>query len=212
MGRPPRCSPGRGWPCIDACSVSSTTSTPKFLSTVGLTVELQGRLAEAEQMFAECLRIGRAQLPADHPGLATYLVNLARVQIARGRAGATEAAASRSAPAAHGRMRADDWRIGQVQGLLGASLVGRGRDAEAESLMRAADRLLPPIAGQAARDRDANRARLAALYRASGRPSRPTWRADPGPPRRLRFLREPTPTKKIRRATSSSPRGSRSFT
>jgi hypothetical protein len=29
--------------------------------------------------------------------------------------------------------------------------------------------VLPPIAGQAARDRDANRARLAALYRASGR-------------------------------------------
>ena len=46
---------------------------------------------------------------------------------------------------------------------------GPDRDAEAESLMRAADRLLPPIAGQAARDRDANRARLAALYRASGR-------------------------------------------
>ncbi len=141
----------------------------KFLTTVGLTVELQGRLAEAEQIFAECLRIGRAQLPADHPGLATYLVNLARVQIALGRAGATEPLLREALRLRTGRMLADDWRIGQVQALLGASLAGTDRDAEAESLMRAADRLLPPIAGQAARDRDANRARLAALYRASGR-------------------------------------------
>jgi serine/threonine protein kinase/Tfp pilus assembly protein PilF len=141
----------------------------KFLTTVGLTVELQGRLTEAEQIFAECLRIGRAQLPADHPGLATYLVNLARVQIALGRAGATEPLLRDALRLRTGRMLADDWRIGQVQALLGASLAGTDREAEAESLMRAADRLLPPIAGQAARDRDANRARLAALYRASGR-------------------------------------------
>ena len=87
----------------------------------------------------------------------------------------------------------------------------RGRVDEAESLMLAADRLLKPLPGGQARERDANRARLAALYRASGRPSRPSWRADPRPAGR-RFLREPTPTKIFRRATSSSPRGSRSFT
>ena len=91
------------------------------------------------------------------------------MQIALGRAGATRPLLREALRLRTGRMLADDWRIGQVQALLGASLVGTDRDAEAESLMRAANRLLRPIAGQAARDRDANRARLAALYRASGR-------------------------------------------
>ena len=36
--------------------------------------------------------------------------------------------------------------------------------------MLAADRLLKPLAGGQSRERAANRARLAALYRASGRP------------------------------------------
>jgi hypothetical protein len=67
-------------------------------------------------------------------------------------------------------LRGDDWRIGEVQSLLGAALVGRGHDSEAESLMRAADRLLKPIPGMEGRERAANRARLAALHRASGRP------------------------------------------
>ena len=66
-------------------------------------------------------------------------------------------------------MLADDWRIGQAQSLLAAALVGRGQTREAESLMLAADRLLKPIAGAQGRAREANRARLAALYRASGR-------------------------------------------
>ena len=69
------------------------------------------------------------------------------------------------------RMLADDWRIGQAQSLLAASLVGRGHahDTEAESLMLAADRLLQPVAGVQANERAANRERLAALYRDSGR-------------------------------------------
>src|SRR4029453_5993218 len=49
----------------------------RWLNTLGLGIELQGRLVEAEHIFAECLRIGRAQLPRDHPGIASYLVNLA---------------------------------------------------------------------------------------------------------------------------------------
>jgi hypothetical protein len=68
------------------------------------------------------------------------------------------------------RLRADDWRIGQAQSLLAAALAARGRVAEAEPLMVAADRVLQPIAGVQARERTANRVRLAALYRASGRP------------------------------------------
>jgi serine/threonine protein kinase len=141
----------------------------RWLNTLGLAIELQGRLDEAEHIFADCLRIGRAQLPPDHPGIASYLVNLARVRIARGHVAATEPLLREALRLRTGRLLAGDWRIGQAQSLLAAALVGRGHDTEAESLMIAADRLLKPIAGAQGRAREANRARLAALYRATGR-------------------------------------------
>ncbi len=140
------------------------------LSTLGVTVELQGRLAEAEQIFNDMVRIGRAELPADHPKIATYLVHLARVRIARGAAAATEASLREALRVRTAGLRADDWRIAQVQSLLGAALSARGNYAEAEPLMRTADRVLQPIAGPQARERDANRTRLAALHGAWGRP------------------------------------------
>jgi hypothetical protein len=138
-------------------------------NTVGLAVEQQGRLAEAQGIFAECLRIGRAQLPADHPRLATYLVNLSRVRIARGDAAATESGLREALRLRTARMRADDWRIGQAQSLLAAALAARGQREEAEALMLAADRLMKPVTGAQGLERAANRARLAALYRATGR-------------------------------------------
>jgi len=140
------------------------------LNTLGLAVERQGRLPEAERMFSDCVRIGRAQLPTDHPATAAYLVNLARVRIARGDAAATEASLREALRIRTARLQADDWRIGQAQSLLAAALVARGRLDEAESLMLAADRLMKPLPGGQSRERTANRARLAALYRASGRP------------------------------------------
>jgi eukaryotic-like serine/threonine-protein kinase len=142
----------------------------RWLNTLGVAIELQGRLGEAEAIFAECLRIGRVRLPPDHPGIAGYLVNLARVRIARGHAAATEPLLREALRLRTGRMLAEDWRIGEAQSLLAAALIGRGHDTEAESLMLAADRLLKPIAGPQAAERAANRARLAALHRRSGRP------------------------------------------
>jgi serine/threonine protein kinase len=142
----------------------------QMLSTLAGTHELLGRRDEAEREFAECLRIARAQVAADHPSIATYEINLARVQIARGDAVSAEPLLRDALRQRTVRLHADDWRIGQAQSLLAAALVARGRAAEAEPLMLAADRVLQPIAGVQARERAANRARLAALYRASGRP------------------------------------------
>ena len=121
-------------------------------------------------MFSECVRIGRAQLSADHPKTGSYVVSLARVQIERGEAAGTEASLREVLRLRTARLRDGDWRIGQVQSLLAAALVARGDLAEAEPLMLAADRVLKPLPGGQARERAANRARLAALYRASGRP------------------------------------------
>jgi len=116
------------------------------------------------------VRIGRARLSADHPKTVAYQVNLARVQIARGETADTEASLREALRVRTGRLRPDDWRIAQVQSLLAAVLAARGDLAGAEPLMLAADRVLQPLPGGQARERDANRARLAALYRAAGRP------------------------------------------
>jgi hypothetical protein len=63
-----------------------------------------------------------------------------------------------------------DWRIAQAKSLLGASLLAQARYAEAEPLMVAAAGDLKPLPGPQDRERLANRARLAALYKKLGRP------------------------------------------
>ena len=65
-----------------------------------------------------------------------------------------------------------DWRIAQVQSLLGASLMAQQRYSEAEPLMLAADGVLEAIGGAQRRERIANRRRLVALYSVSGRANR----------------------------------------
>jgi serine/threonine protein kinase len=145
---------------------------PQYAQTLGNlagAAELQGRLADAQRMLEECLRIVRPHLPDDHPRVLRYIVNLARVRLARADASA-ESSLRRALGSAERLYPAGDWRIAQVQSLLGAALVLRGRHAEAEPLMRAADLHLAPVPGAQGRERIANRARLVALYHATGRP------------------------------------------
>ncbi len=64
-------------------SQSSSSSSPVFspvtatlVNNLGLVVYFQGRLEEAEQLYAESLEIRRRILDADHPDLAQVLTNL----------------------------------------------------------------------------------------------------------------------------------------
>jgi hypothetical protein len=140
------------------------------LNSLATVIEWQGRLADAEPLFGDALRIARPQLGDAHPRVQGYIVNLARVQIEQGRGAATEPALRDVLAARQKLYPARDWRIAQAQSLLGAALAAQKRYAEAEALMRAADRGLEPIVGVQARERAANRARLVALYRTLGRP------------------------------------------
>jgi hypothetical protein len=97
-------------------------------------------------------------------------LNLARVQIARGRGAATEAVLRQVLSVRERMLNPGDWRIAQVKGLLGAALVAQGRYAEAEPLMIAADDGLKPLPGPQGFEHHANRARLFTLYRKLGRP------------------------------------------
>ena len=139
------------------------------LSNLAASVELQGRLDEAQAMLEECLRIAQPQLGGDHLRVVTYSVNLARVRIARDDAAATESSLRHALKIRAQVLAPGDWRIAQVQSLLGATLMAQRRYSEAEPLMLAADGVLEAIGGAQRRERIANRRRLAALYSVSGR-------------------------------------------
>jgi serine/threonine-protein kinase len=142
----------------------------QMLNTLADTAEIRGRLDEAQILFAECLRIGRARLSGDHPRTLTYAVNLARIQIASGQASTAETSLRHVLQVRERLYPPQDWRLAQARSLLGAALLARGRYAEAEPLMLAAAAVLQPLPGGQARERTANRARLVALYQATGRP------------------------------------------
>jgi eukaryotic-like serine/threonine-protein kinase len=135
------------------------------LNSLATAVEWQGRLAEAQALFEETLRVAQPQLGDAHPRVQGYIVNLARVQIARGRGAETESSLRAVLAECEKLYPAGDWRIAQAQSLLGAALLAQKRYAEAEPLMVAADRGLPPVPGIQEREREANRARLVALHK-----------------------------------------------
>jgi serine/threonine protein kinase/tetratricopeptide (TPR) repeat protein len=141
----------------------NSTEYAGSLSNLGLAAEWQNRLADAQANFEESLRIAEPQLGSAHPRVVAYVVNLSRVRIARGDGAATESALREALRVREKLYPPGDWRIAQVQSLLGAALMAAKRDAEAEPLMLAADRGLKPIAGIQERERSANRARLEKL-------------------------------------------------
>ena len=123
----------------------------------------QGRLDEAEALLQEALRIARPVLTEDHPRLALYMVNLARVQIARREPAKAEPVLRHLLELRQRFYPEGDWRIGQVQSLLAAALTAQAHYAEAESLMLEAAKVLKPVPGQQGQEASANQARLASL-------------------------------------------------
>ena len=140
----------------------------RSLNGLAIAVEWQGRLAEAQGLFEESLRIARPQLGAAHPRVQTYVVNLARVRIARGDGAATESALREVLSEREKLYPPGDWRIAQAQSLLGAALMAQKRYAEAEPLMVEATNGLRAVPGLQEREQAANRARLATLRRRRG--------------------------------------------
>src|SRR5262249_10396311 len=89
------------------------------LSSPGIAAEWQGRLPEAQTRFEEALRIAQPQLGAEHPRVLGYMLNVARVRIARGEGAATESSLRTVLAARETLYRPGDWRIAQAQSLLG---------------------------------------------------------------------------------------------
>ena len=121
----------------------------------------------------ESIRIIRAALGNDHPYVARFTLNLARIHLEGGQ---PERAESLIRPVLDARRRTlpeGDSRIALAESLLGGALVALGRNAEAEPLLLHAHDVLkrtPGLVGQ--REAKTTAARLVALYDAWGRPEK----------------------------------------
>jgi len=133
----------------------------------------QGKYALAQSYTAQALAGQRHALGAEHPGTMTTAADLALAYLSQAKFAATEPLA-REALSFYRNKQPDDWQRFRAESLLGASLAGQKKYAEAEPL------LLEGYQGMAARkDRidipdwyhlDRAREWIVQLYRAWGKP------------------------------------------
>ncbi len=145
--------------------------------------QVQGDLAAAEPLIRESLAIVRRNRGDDHPNVAVVRRNLASLLAARGDAAGCEAEARPALEVLRRAFGPDHWRVADAESVLGGCLVGLGRYAEAEPLLVRGYEIVRKAQGDAkSYTRDA-RARLAALYRAWGKPDLATrYETAPGAP------------------------------
>jgi serine/threonine protein kinase/Tfp pilus assembly protein PilF len=151
------------------------------LNNLATAVMHQGRLEEAQLLFERAVATVRPIFRPDHPRLAVYVVNLARVQVARNQAVEAEPALRQVLEVRQRLYPAGDWRIAQVQSLLGASLTKQARYADAEALLLEAAKALKPVPGPQGREQRDNAARLEALHAAWDPGRQPSTGRRPSP-------------------------------
>jgi tetratricopeptide (TPR) repeat protein len=130
-----------------------------------------GKYEEAASVAREGLRITEATSGKDHPLIAYAEIYLAEVDLARDDPSPAEPLLRDSLRIRQRTFRPGDWHIAVPESALGAALTALGRCDEAEVLLLDAQRSLKDIPGAQAQEARANRARLAALDAARGRPT-----------------------------------------
>ena len=141
----------------------------------------QGRHDEAAVALQEALAIARPALGDDHQLVGIYSLNLATVHLARKEARLAEPLAREGLrirlrapgflPSRRRTVLEDDWSLGAIKSLLGASLLAQARYSEAEALLLEARRDLE-APGAPDREASATLRRLIELYDAWGDPDR----------------------------------------
>jgi non-specific serine/threonine protein kinase/serine/threonine-protein kinase len=94
----------------------------------------QGRQTEAEALLTSTLDIRRRVLGSDHPATTSVLESLGEIRLLQDRYADAEVL-FREALANREKRRPDGWERYQSESLLGASLEGQGKYAEAEPLL-----------------------------------------------------------------------------
>jgi eukaryotic-like serine/threonine-protein kinase len=148
------------------------------MNNLAVSYDGQGKYAQADGLFARTLELKRRLLGSGHPSTLNTQNLLAGSYISRGKYAQAQALYSRTPEGARvdRRVRQDEWQRFLGQSLLGASLAGQKKYAEAEALLLAGfkgmdtrkDRIAVP-------DRyhlEQSREWIAELYRAWGRPEK----------------------------------------
>jgi len=104
------------------------------LNDLAIVLESQGKLAEAETINREALAIRRKLLGNEHPAVATSLGGLTRILLVEGKFTEAEPPA-REFLAIREKMLPDDPRTFNARSMLGGSLLGQKKYAEAEPLL-----------------------------------------------------------------------------
>jgi eukaryotic-like serine/threonine-protein kinase len=133
----------------------------------------QSKYAEAEPLYYRTLEIRRRVLGPEYRDTMETAANLAQTYQAQGKFAASESLA-REVMEIHRRKQPDGWQQFRAESLLGASLAGQTKYAEAEPLLLAGYRGMKARKnGMEAPDRhslDRARAWIVQLYQAWGKP------------------------------------------
>jgi tetratricopeptide (TPR) repeat protein len=132
----------------------------------------QGRLDEAAGAAVETLRIARSALGNDHPFIARYSIGLARVRLSQHDARGAEPLLRDALRIQRASLGDGDWRTAATRAILGEALTALRRFPEAETVLLEAGSVLKDVPGPQAREYQATRGRLVALYQAWGRPEK----------------------------------------
>ncbi len=97
--------------------------------------EGQGLYRQAEEWFAECLKITEARFPGDHPAVATSLNNLAALYDSQGRLSEAEPLYVRSLEMTQRLFEGDHRDVALSLNNLAVSYISQGRLSEAEPLL-----------------------------------------------------------------------------
>ena len=139
--------------------------TARMLGHLAFVWRKQGRLDEAATTLDEALSMARATLGADRPVVAALEIERAQVHLDRGEAAAAEPLLKHGLHVQRLSCPENGWRIASTKSLLGGSLLGLGRLAEAEPLLMEASRILKEIPGPQGRETQFTRERIAAIHR-----------------------------------------------
>jgi len=144
----------------------TNTGVAAALNNLGHPLREQGKYEEAAVAAEEAIALAIAAGGDQHPDVATFKANLARIHVARGEPVKAEPLLREALAIRRRAFSADDWRIASTESLLGAALTALARYSEAEHLLLHASSVLKDIPGPQGRDAAATRTRLAKLYEA----------------------------------------------
>jgi serine/threonine-protein kinase len=130
----------------------------------------KGEVQVAASMYREAIDRFRRAFGEAHPHVAYPLLGRARVLLDQERHAAAERAAREALALRQDALPPDHWLLAETRSVLGASLAGQQRYAEAESLLVNGYQDLQAQRGPEQAETTRARRRLVALYEAWGRP------------------------------------------